>query len=58
MGQRQVTSDESHFGHSVHAARSIRGWWRAEGCRLYLRARRLPITAGGPNHPSVASKSG
>ena len=33
------------------AVASIRGWWRAEGRRLYLRARRLLITAdaGGSN---------
>jgi hypothetical protein len=29
------------------AVASIRGWWRAEGRRLYLRARRLLITADG-----------
>jgi hypothetical protein len=29
------------------AVASIRGWWRAEGHRLYLRARRLLITADG-----------
>jgi hypothetical protein len=29
------------------AVASIRGWWRAEGRRLYLGARRLPITADG-----------
>src|ERR1035437_940954 len=29
------------------AVASIRGWWRFEGCHLYLRARRLLITADG-----------
>ena len=29
------------------AVASIRGWWRAEGLRLYLQARRLLITADG-----------
>src|SRR5262245_54607480 len=29
------------------AVASIRGWWRAEGRRLYPRARRLLITADG-----------
>ena len=29
------------------AVASIRGWWRAEGRRLYLRAQRLLITADG-----------
>src|ERR1039457_6671352 len=29
------------------AVASIRGWWRGEGRRLYLRARRLLITADG-----------
>jgi hypothetical protein len=33
------------------AVASIRGWWRAEGCRLYPRAQRLLITAdGGGSH--------
>ncbi len=29
------------------AVASIRGWWRAEGCRLYPQAKRLLITADG-----------
>jgi len=32
---------------SAFAVASIRGWWRAEGRRLYPRARRLLITADG-----------
>jgi hypothetical protein len=32
---------------SAFAAASIRGWWRAEGRRLYPRARQLLITADG-----------
>jgi len=32
---------------SAFAVASIRGWWRAEGQRLYARARRLLITADG-----------
>jgi len=32
---------------SAFAVASIRGWWRAEGRRLYTRARRLLITADG-----------
>ena len=29
------------------AVASVRGWWRAEGCRLYPKAKRLLITADG-----------
>lgn len=32
---------------STFAVASIRGWWRAEGCRLYPHAERLLITADG-----------
>ena len=40
------------------AVASIRGWWRAEGKRLYPKTRRLPITAdgGGSNGTSKWNK--
>ena len=40
---------------AAFAAASIRGWWRAEGRRLYPRARAIVITAdsGGSNGPRL-----
>src|SRR5713226_8512141 len=40
---------------AAFAAASIRGWWRAEGRRLYPRARHIVITAdsGGSNGPRL-----
>jgi hypothetical protein len=40
---------------AAFAAASIRGWWRAEGRRLYPRARSIVITAdsGGSNGPRL-----
>src|SRR5208283_4414678 len=50
--QLTITQEHSHVGGPDHdtgqfAVASIRGWWRAEGCRLYPRAKRLLITADG-----------